>query len=575
MAISIVRAGDQWKCDSRAVKVVIPAWVTQLTPNSFKRRPVVEEITFEPGSQLRELHFCVFGACKSLKSICIPTSVEMICSSTDDDDSSHPPRPVERITFEPGSRLREIQDWSFYGCDSLRSICIPASVESLDGGAFVGASLISMSIESGNRFFSVNWPFLLDFAGVRLVRYFESGNEVTIPSEIETLGRDSISWCSVSAVRFESTSKLAVIEMEACYFCEQLTSISIPSSVTILCESCFSGCKSLRVVSFEADSQLIRIGTCAFNRCLVLRSIVLPAKLEILGESGFFACRKLASVIFANDSKLVRIERRAFGHCFALKSLSLPPLLEFVGEQCFFEARCLSTLAFSSPSHLRELLDSPLLWKGRKDIPDSVEVLRVGPSGNPPSSCTLAFGRESKLAEFGTSASIEGGLPQLASQQFRYFVRATSWSLKLIRSKLEFLESGWRPLGVTHIYRCLIARQSIRSGFHRKTKTANGTEPIVNRNCWDASLKAMCQNPVAHCLLVNEVILWLSPVCRRFFKVSHVGFMDRSQPRLRDASLKAMCQNLRGWPRHHRFPGFLGCLRRTNAHEIEPAFGAQ
>jgi hypothetical protein len=36
------------------------------------------------------------------------------------------------VTFEAGSQLREIKDWAFFGCESLWSIHIPASVELLD-----------------------------------------------------------------------------------------------------------------------------------------------------------------------------------------------------------------------------------------------------------------------------------------------------------------------------------------------------------------------------------------------------------------------------------------------------------
>jgi hypothetical protein len=36
---------------------------------------------------------------------------------------------LEALTFEPHSQLREIDAGAFFGCESLRTLCIPASVE--------------------------------------------------------------------------------------------------------------------------------------------------------------------------------------------------------------------------------------------------------------------------------------------------------------------------------------------------------------------------------------------------------------------------------------------------------------
>jgi hypothetical protein len=209
----------------------------------------------------------------------------------------------------------------------------------------------------------------------------------------------------------------------------------------MLGESCFADCESLQVVSFARDSKLTILSDQTFDRCFELKSIVLPASLEIIGQSCFFNCKKLEEVIFPYDSKLVRIERIAFGHCFHLQSLSLPPLLEFIGVLCFIDSSSFSTLIFASPSRLRQLLDVPPLWTGFKEIPDSVEVLHLCRSGRHPDSCTLVFGDESKLTEVGTSPDTVG-LFRNSPEQFRYFVRATSRSLKQFRSNLEFAESA-------------------------------------------------------------------------------------------------------------------------------------
>jgi hypothetical protein len=438
----LMDGAPQWKCDSIATKIVIPAWVTKLTWASFEEPSNVQEIAFEPGSQLRELELSALATCESLKSICIPASVEVILSNSAYDDVDVVLTGVKSITFEPGSRLREIQKLSFCGFGSLRSICLPASVESLDGGAFLGAGLNDICVARGNRFFRVSGPFLLDFAGVCIVRYFGDGNEVVIANEIETIGPYSFASRTVSAVRFDSTSKVSEIGIWAFSFCGPLQSISIPSSVTVLGGCCLFRCRSLQVVSFEADSRLMIIGAHALEQCHALKSIVLPSRLEIINECAFADCSELETVIFAHGAKLVRIGEAAFAHCFCLESLSLPPLLEFIGENCFYHCTRFSILLFSVPSHLRELLDVPTLWTGFQAIPDSVEILHVSGSGHGKDACTLTFGHESRLREVKMSPGIVGGRFQLSVAEFRYFLRATSRSVKLFRSHLEFSESN-------------------------------------------------------------------------------------------------------------------------------------
>jgi hypothetical protein len=244
----------------------------------------VEEITFETGSQLGELDFGLLSVCESLNSICIPASVEVIRSSFGEDgDLTFRYSPLETVTFEAGSRLREIRNCPFFHCDSLKAICLPASVQSMDARSFLFSSLREICIESGNPFFRVTGPFLVDLEGVRIVRYFGSGSEVvTIANEIEILSSSSFAFALISTIRFESMSKLSLIEDETFYFCDQLQSITIPSSVTILGKRCFYNCCLLQILSFEPGSQLITLGDSTFMNCFALKSIVLPSKVEII-----------------------------------------------------------------------------------------------------------------------------------------------------------------------------------------------------------------------------------------------------------------------------------------------------
>jgi hypothetical protein len=98
---------------------------------------------------------------------------------------------------------------------------------------------------------------------------------------------------------------------ESAFASSGLKSIIIPSSVEILCKSCFASCESLESVLFENDSKLQRIGEAAFYTS-GLKSIIIPSSVEILCKSCFASCKSLESIIFLNQSHLIRIEPGVF-----------------------------------------------------------------------------------------------------------------------------------------------------------------------------------------------------------------------------------------------------------------------
>jgi hypothetical protein len=206
--------------------------------------------------------------------------------------------------------LTRIESYAF-SSSSLQSILIPRKVQFIDGSAFIGVRLSSISIESGNEYFVVENEFLIDIVDHRLIRNFSSSSDVEIASNIEILGCSCFSSCTLlSSISFESNSRLTRIESNA-FSDSSLQSIVIPSTVQILGSSCFFYCKSLSSISFESNSQLTRIESDAFS-CSSLESIVIPSTVQILGSSCFSYCESLSSISFESNSQLTRIESLPF-----------------------------------------------------------------------------------------------------------------------------------------------------------------------------------------------------------------------------------------------------------------------
>jgi hypothetical protein len=91
----------------------------------------------------------------------------------------------------------------------LMSICLPASLENIDGSAFAESAIRQITIEDGNRHLRLSGTFLLDFEGISLIRYLGCDSNVSLSREIENMTRGSFYCCrSLCSLTFESGSKL-------------------------------------------------------------------------------------------------------------------------------------------------------------------------------------------------------------------------------------------------------------------------------------------------------------------------------------------------------------------------------
>jgi hypothetical protein len=99
---------------------------------------------FDPGSTLTKIEAFAFLACVSLRSICIPSSVRVLCKEW----LSYCERLLS-LTFESGSKLTHIEVKVFYGCSALKSICIPRSLQVFHGSAFLHSGIVHIANENG------------------------------------------------------------------------------------------------------------------------------------------------------------------------------------------------------------------------------------------------------------------------------------------------------------------------------------------------------------------------------------------------------------------------------------------
>ena len=148
------------------ISIDIPANVETIGTAAFKGCSSLTTVTFEKESQLKTIsggysnpnYYGVFSDCTALTSIKIPASVKTIEEAAFKGCSS-----LATVTFEKGSQLKTISgDYStgstsnysgvFSDCTALKSIEIPASVDTIEVVAFKGcSSLITVTFEKGSQ----------------------------------------------------------------------------------------------------------------------------------------------------------------------------------------------------------------------------------------------------------------------------------------------------------------------------------------------------------------------------------------------------------------------------------------
>ena len=126
--------------------------------------------------------------------------------------------------------------------------------------------------------------------------------------------------------------------------CSDLTSLTLPSSVTRIGDYAFKNCSGL--TSLTLPSSVTRIGDYAFYNCSGLTSLTLPSSVTSIGEFAFRYCSGLTSLTI--PSGVTSIGMSAFEYCSSLTSLTLPSSVNEIGIYAFHGCSGLTSLTLPS-----------------------------------------------------------------------------------------------------------------------------------------------------------------------------------------------------------------------------------
>jgi hypothetical protein len=267
--------------------VTIGNSVNLILPNPFRATPNLETIIVDAGnthyrsegnSLIRNFENTLISGTRN--SI-IPDSVTKIGDAAFMDCTG-----LVSITI-PNS-VTIIAQSAFWNATDLTEISIPNSVSSIWRMAFYGTGIWNNTPDN-SIVYADRW--IVGYKG-------EIPNGILeIESDIVGISHEVFAWRDLTSVTFESPSSLKYIGAGT-FSNNGLTSIAIPSSVTILGESsniwfstttgAFEGCTGLTSITFEEPSNLTKIDRNTFRGCIGLTEISIPNSVTSIGHSAFY-----------------------------------------------------------------------------------------------------------------------------------------------------------------------------------------------------------------------------------------------------------------------------------------------
>ena len=244
-------------CDG-LTNVTIPYGVTSIGEKSFHGCSNLTSVTIS--SSVTSIDRGAFASCTSLSSVTLPNSISLIDCDV------------------------------FKNCVSLTSISIPNSVTTIAAGAFEKCGLTQLYIPSsvtsiGQAFFECN----------NLTSIIVDGNNPTYDSRnnCNAIIKKSTNTLIVGCKNTIIPENVSHIGAGAFERCSELTTITIPNSVTSISSDAFR-CSGLTIVSIP--NSVLSIGGSAFSSCTELTSVSVGSGVTEINYGAFSNCTSLTDI---------------------------------------------------------------------------------------------------------------------------------------------------------------------------------------------------------------------------------------------------------------------------------------
>ena len=273
------------------------------------------------------IQIAAFEGCESITSIVLPNSVTSIKGWAFS-------KCIGLTSVSIPNNVTDIGDHIFYGCSGLTSITLGSEVTSIGRYAFGECSKLSDVI-----IYASTPPTL----GNNVFQGVPEGLVIHVPAGSVDLYKANSLWRSfgtIVAIEDEDTN-IQFVDTKVKALCVanwdtdgdgELSKVEA-AAVTDL-GTVFKG--NTQISSFDElqfFTGLASICDNAFNYCSNLTSVTIPGSVTSIGSDAFYSCGSLTSVTI--PSSVTSIGDRAFIFCYKLKDLTISEGVKSIGHQAF------------------------------------------------------------------------------------------------------------------------------------------------------------------------------------------------------------------------------------------------
>ena len=213
----------------------------------------------------------------------------------------------------------------------------------------------------------------------------EDLTSITIPNSVTSIGSYAFGYCT-SLTSITIPNGVTTIEEWSFYNCNNLTSVTIPNSITNIESYAFAYCSSLH--SFTIPNNLTTIKSYTFEYCYELSSITIPNSVTSIEKDAFKSCYNLTSVHISDVAAWCNISFRDNpfyndGHVFLnneeITNLIIPNNVTSISSRAFIY--CSAITSVTIPNSVKSIGESAFAGCSgltSLSIPNSVTSIAEG-----------------------------------------------------------------------------------------------------------------------------------------------------------------------------------------------------